>query len=332
MEKFVIPIVLFIFKRYETTLRIIDRIREVNAAKIYLIGDGPRNEEEAERVRICREKVEMSLDWGCEIVRNYATKNRGVYENIGKGAAWVFQQENKAIFLEDDNLPEKTFFRYCAELLTRYEYSDNVLWISGTNYLTEYFPPDGSSYIYTQHLLPCGWASWSEKFLKYYDGGLHTLDQKDSLINFRKSYKNPILYKQQLHSIRTTKRKLELELPVSWDFQMCFSVRANNMYGISPCRNQIENIGADADSTHGGTTLKKTMTNRFCSMKTIPLSFPLKHPVKIAIDCLYETKISKLITWPLKTQTAFRLCYLVKPILGMDKYDSMSLKMKTRKK
>lgn len=60
-----------------------------------------------------------------------------------------------------------------------------------------------------------------------------------------------LLFKQQKYSIYSTKRKIELNYPVSWDFQMCFSLRSNDMYGISPSKNQIKNIGVDQDSTHG---------------------------------------------------------------------------------
>ena len=33
----------------------------------------------------------------------------------------------------------------------------------GTNYLKHYAPADGSSYVFTKNMMPCGWASWSKK-------------------------------------------------------------------------------------------------------------------------------------------------------------------------
>ena len=329
---FDIPVVLFIFKRYKTVLQIVDRLRKVQVSKIYLIGDGPRNDQENEIVEKTRSIIEQSIDWNCEVIKDYALVNRGVYENIGKGALRVFENEEMAIFLEDDNLPEVSFFYYCEELLNRYKDNDTVLWINGTNYLTEYTPKDGSDYVFTRHLLPCGWASWGGKYKKYYDGELTGLDDDILFDNFRKSYKNKVLFKQQLHSIRTTKRKIETKRPVSWDFQMCFSVRSNNMFGVSPKYNQIKNIGVDSDSTHGGVSLSIEMTERFCSMDSKALDLPLKHPSKIGLDRDYEDKIDRIITWPLKTQLVYRLCYWIKPFLGMDKYDSMSEYLEKRKK
>ena len=322
--KFDIPIVLFIFKRYKTVLQIIEQIRKVSPAKIYLIGDAGRDEEEQNRVLQSRIEIEKAIDWDCEIIRNYAEYNRGVYENIGKGAKWVFQFEKRAIFLEDDNLPEVSFFQYCRELLNKYESNERVLWINGTNYLYYYPFKDGADYTFTQHLLPCGWASWSRKFLQYYDGNLNGLNNGQLMRNFKKSYSNKALYNQQLHSILLTKRKLLTGRKVSWDFQMCFSIRANELFGIAPKYNLIKNIGADLDSTHGGTSLKKTMTSRFCEIESHPIEVPLKAPQQVKVDTEYEKAISKVILWPLKTRILYKIAACLKPLFGLDKYDSFS--------
>lgn len=327
-EQFDIPVVLFIFKRYKTVLQIIDRIRQVKPRTVYLIGDGTRNIDEEAKVLEAREIIEKSIDWDCNIIKNYASSNRGVYENIGKGAIWVLKQEKSAIFLEDDNLPEISFFYYCRELLERYENNQEILWINGTNYLGEYFPENNADYVFTKHLLPCGWASWSEKFINFYDGDLLSLGDLEKQNNFKKSYNSEILFQQQWHSINTTKRKLELKNPVSWDFQMCYSIRANMLYGIAPRTNQIKNIGVDSDSTHGGTSMNIEMTSRFCGVESKKLSLPLKHPEKIELDKEFEDMNDKIIRWPLRTQILYRMCYLVKPLLRMHKYDSMSLVVK----
>ena len=50
MERFNIPVALFIFKRRNTLKSIIERISTVKPTKIYIIADGPRNEDEKEEV------------------------------------------------------------------------------------------------------------------------------------------------------------------------------------------------------------------------------------------------------------------------------------------
>ena len=165
---FNIPVVVFLFKRVEKTITIIDRLALIAPEKLYLIADGARNADEEEVVRKCRETVEQHITWPCAVIKNYASKNRGVFENIAGGAKWVFEREEVAIFLEDDNLPALSFFPFCEEMLRLYKNNPQILWICGSNYLIDYIFKDNASYGFTQNMLPCGWASWANKFNQYY--------------------------------------------------------------------------------------------------------------------------------------------------------------------
>ena len=299
MEQFDIPVCLFIFQRKDTVLRIIDRISQVKPKKIYLMSDQGRNEEEKKRVQECREAVEGAINWNCEVIKDYAAENRGVFENIGMGAMRVFSQEEVAIFLEDDNLPEITFFSYCKQMLEKYKDNDRVVWICGTNYLGKYESSSGESYMFTQHLLPCGWASWRKKYTKYYDSFFDTFNEtiKERI---KPLYRNNPLYKQQMEVIqREYDRMKNGERFRSWDYQMCLSIRANDLVGISPANNQIKNIGVDAFSEHGGVTFADKMTKRFCGMDSYPLEFPLKEPQTVLMDPIYEKRIGNIILYPL---------------------------------
>lgn len=326
-EYFDIPIALFMFKRSDTLLKIIAVLSKIKPKKLYLLSDQGRDEEEIRIVEKTRNLIENAIDWDCEIIKNYASENRGVYENIGEGARWVFQQEKKAIFLEDDNLPEISFFSYCKELLDKYENNNKILWICGTNYLGEY--TSDYSYMFTQHLLPCGWASWSNKFLKYYDGQMLTYNNEYKRKIFCSTYKSKPLLKQRLQSLDGEyHRKETLNKFKSWDYQMLFSLRSNDMLGISPVYNQIRNIGADEFSTHGGTSLDKIMTKRFCEIPTRELEFPLKHPKHIAIDQDYERLIGNIILLPLKMRIKIQINLWVKKVLHLDPYSSLLVEIK----
>lgn len=320
---FNIPIVLFIFKRDNTVLKIIEKLKTIKPKKVYLISDNGRNDEEKNIVKKVRKTIENAINWECEIIKNYAEENKGVYKNIGCGATWVFSQEEQAIFLEDDNLPEISFFNYCKELLEKYKNNEKILWICGTNYLEEY-DSKYKSYYFTQQMLPCGWASWSEKFLKYYDGELKGMN-KETLKEIKKTYIDKRLYFQEENALLKTKYLLENKISLaSWDRQMMFSIKKNNLYGIIPARNQIRNIGVDSLSTHGGNSFQKIMTKRFCGMDSLELEFPLKHPFEIKIDIELEEKLTNIILYPLKDRIKILLASIIKPILRIDKYESFS--------
>lgn len=296
---FDIPVVLLMFKR-EKVVDIIRRVEQVQPSKIYLISDGGRTLEEHEEVRKCRRLAENAITWPCEVVKNYSEINRGVYENIAGGAKWVFERESKAIFLEDDNLPETSFFFFCKEMLDRYENDSRILWVCGTNYLEEYLPKESVSYVFTRHMLPCGWASWSEKFCKYYDGELHGCDDQRILRNIGYQYITKALYKQYKTCwLSEYNRRKQGKRFASWDMQMDFTIKSNSLLGICPCANQIKNIGVDDASIHGGTSLNAVMTRRFCGMDSKPIRFPLVHPNTVLVDEVFEKKIGRIMLYPI---------------------------------
>jgi hypothetical protein len=297
-DKFNVPIAIFLFKRSESVLKILKVLDKIKPSKLYLISDHGRSDLEKKQVAETREKIESAITWDCVIIKRYQNENVGVYENIAGGAKWVFSYEDTAIFLEDDNLPEITFFQYCADLLDEYKDNEEVLWICGSNYLEECSPENEASYVFSKNMLPCGWASWGNKFNRYYDGEL-SFYQSLGKKALRAKYKNNRLYQQDVYN-------LEYELDFnrlngrfySWDYQMAFSMRAHDLYAIIPKYNQITNVGVDHNSVHGGSSMNNIMVERFCERKTKKLEFPLVHPKALVVDNAIENMLADLIIDP----------------------------------
>lgn len=325
VERFGIPVVLFLFKRIDKPLEVLKQIAKVAPAKLYLLSDGGRNAEEVALVEQCRQAIEGAITWDCEIVRRYQKNNVGVYSNIAEGAKWVFEREECAIFLEDDNLPEESFFKFCEDVLAKYEKDTRVLWVCGTNYLKEYEPEDGASYVFTKNMMPCGWASWADKFNAFYDGEL-TLWRNPYVRNrIKREYEYSRLYYQDEYNLDyELDAKKSIGRFYSWDYQMSFSMRAHNVYAIVPKYNQIKNIGVDADSTHGGHSMQDVMVERFCGLKTRAMEFPLRHPEALLIDLPFEVSVAKIILNPNFFSIRSIASRLIRDFLGVKKTESIS--------
>lgn len=322
MDKFSIPVALICFKRIDTTMQILERIAAVQPKKLYILSDEGRNEEEKKIVSELRHQIENRVNWPCELIKNYAENNRGVFANIALGAKYVFERENCAIFLEDDNLPEVTFFQYCQEMLEKYQKDPKVLWICGTNYEAKTKFANEASYTFTRNLLPCGWASWSDKFLHNYDFELQGLDDPKVLKRAKATYRKKALYKQQMFNVKGERYRMDHNIRcLSWDSQMAFSIRASEMFGIVPCMNQIKNIGVDENSIHGGSDASFVMTQRFCGMDSHPLVFPLVHPEKVACDDAFELRLEKTILFPLSIRIKGIAVRTLKRILRIPLYE-----------
>ena len=316
-NKFLIPVVLFTFKRSNTVERILKVLKEVGVSKLYLFSDGGRSDEEQALVNQTREEILKMIDWDCEVIKMFAESNQGVFNQIGMGAKKVFEQEEKAIFLEDDNLPEPTFFRYAEEMLNKYENNEQVLWICGTNYESEsnYLDTD---YVFTKHMLPCGWASWSNKFNKYYLTSFSILNDKANRKKIKKAYEYKWLYRQQIRNFRMEKyREDHGRRFLSWDFHMALTLRFFNLYGIAPKYNQIRNIGIDDFSTHGGNSTKKPNTAKFCEIPTHPMPEEINGPKCVCVNKEFEKRFTKIVLVPLYIRLLFPVITFLKKILRM---------------
>ena len=93
---------LFIYRRKESALEVCKAIKNARPSKIYLIADGPRSNDEITQCQNTRKALEKSIDWNCEIVKIYSDINLGCAKRIKSGLDFIFENEKKAIILEDD--------------------------------------------------------------------------------------------------------------------------------------------------------------------------------------------------------------------------------------
>lgn len=326
---FDIPVVLILFKRIDKPLAIIGQLKKIMPSRIYLLSDAGRSREEQDQVEKCRLSIETAIDWDCEVIKKYADQNLGVYGNIAGGAKWVFEREDMAIFLEDDNLPDLSFFKFCKEMLIKYKVDTRVLWVCGTNYFETTKTRNSESYFFSMNMFPCGWASWSDKFCKFYDGTFSLLDKPGIKKIISTRYLTKALYRQDLQNWNDELRRIGFNgKPASWDHQMSLSLRANGLYGIVPKSNLIKNIGVDEASIHGGVSMSQTMTRRFCEIPLHALEFPLKHPAVIYIDKKIEADLERYITYPASMRLKIWVSLLLKKILRLSPDQSVTVYIK----
>ena len=155
-----VPVVLFVFNRPEKLRRLLSVLAEVRPTTLLVVADGPRVENADDTVR-CRDVRELltRVDWPCEIVRHYADENLGCDTRIASGIDWAFEQVEEAILLEDDLVPDPTFFRWCADMLSRYRRVPSVAHVAGRNELGRW-DRDGGDHHLVWRGSQSGWATW----------------------------------------------------------------------------------------------------------------------------------------------------------------------------
>lgn len=293
---FDVPVLLIIFNRPEPTEKLIDALRIVKPGLIFVSADGPRENAEAD-VYNCEaaRKVIEKIDWDCKIEKLYHTNNQGCHWAPRKALSWFFTHVEEGIILEDDCIPEKDFFFFCKELLSKYRDDDRILTINGSN--LGYELKNNYSYTFSRFMNMWGWATWRRAETKI-----------DYSLKEWKKEKNPLLllYKKLRHNVfDIDMRWLEywerifnvcLRKDVStWDWQWMNYQILNNKFSIVPAVNLVTNMGFNEMATH-----TKLTANLAANIPVKPLKFPIVHPSKIEIDKEYEEKYVKWVWCSIK--------------------------------
>jgi hypothetical protein len=271
-KTFETPVALFVFNRPATTRRVFEAIANVRPARLLLVADGPRPGKPGED-ELCRQVREIvsRVDWPCEVSTSFSDKNLGCGERMISGLNWVFSLVEEAIILEDDCLPDPSFFPYCRELLERYRGDDRVAYISADSLRAEYLKSD-ASYYFSRIGGIWGWATWRTEWQRY---DRHLTDwpklKKEGMLveifDFPQVIAKWTRILDEMHENRGAD---------TWDHQWLYTTLKNNSVIACPRVNLVANIGFGADATH---TVEPD--SRFM-VPSSALEFPLKHPASLA--------------------------------------------------
>lgn len=271
------PVLIIIFNRLDTVKRVLEAVSKVEPKKLYIASDCWRDGKvdrggalEEVKVKECREFVLNNISWDCEVKTKFATENLGCQMGPYSAIKWFFENEAEGIILEDDILPNISFFRFCDELLEKYKDNKNISMISGYSFLDFDKPFKQSlkeSYQFSKYNYIWGYASWARAWENYElyspnwkeDFEKMHFDSKEEKKVWRKGFR--IYFSGKLDA---------------WDYPMTFCNWKHNMLCIYPKENMIQNIGiAHPDSTH------TVYNSKFENMETYEIDFPLIHPKEI---------------------------------------------------
>lgn len=265
------------FNRPNLTARVFERIRAARPRRLLVVGDGPRagREEDAAQIEAVREIV-TQVDWECDLRTQFAAENLGCRQRVSSGLDWVFSQVPEAIVLEDDCLPDSSFFGYCQALLARYRDDERVMMVSGLNPVAPW-KVDRQSYHFSYCGAIWGWASWARAW-RFYDVTMRAWDDPQARDRVRDVFADPLLYEPRMQAYDRVYRG-EID---TWDMQWSFARIVQSGLSIVPAVNLIRNIGVGDGATH--TQGRHPMAE----LPTRPIDRPLRHPSYVAVDREYD--------------------------------------------
>ncbi len=257
------------FNRPALADQLAKQVARIHPSKVYVIADHAREgvPGETEKVQASVENVLAALPADCEVILDQADHNMGCDQRITDGLNKVFSKEEMAIILEDDCMPDLTFFDYAGQLLERYKQELAVKYIAGSNQIDTIAVPD--SYAFTYNAWTWGWATWARTWKEM-------LPLNDSWQEVRKDMgKLTMLPGRQRRELRKTIDTYAKKGVIPWDYILGVSVMLQKGLSIVPKTNLIVNMGFSEDATHTGTGIEGYYP------QTVPMAFPMEHPSEI---------------------------------------------------
>lgn len=278
------PVALFLYARPDTTAQVFQAIRAARPLQLFLVADGPRAGDPAGAARCAAARdVVAQVDWDCAVATNYAPSNLGLKARIETGLDWLFAQVEEAIVLEDDCLPDPSFFHYAAELLARFRDEPRVMNISGSNFQFRARHGD-ASYYWSRYPHVWGWATWRRAW-RHYDGAMRRWPElrgngwlEDLLGDPRAARYWSLLFEQVFSRGHT------------WDYPWLLACWLNDGLSAVPNSNLVTNLGFRADATH-----TRENSSLFSNMPLEPLAFPLTHPASMAREVEADTFTEEIL-------------------------------------
>jgi len=270
------PVLFLIFNRPDVTRKTFNRIRDAKPARLFIAGDGPR-ENRAGESDLCyrsRSIIEF-IDWECDVKTLFRSENSGCGLAVSEAITWFFKQNEMGIILEDDCLPSLSFFRFCEILLRRYQDDEQVFSIGGTN-IFERWNEKEKDYLFSYQGSIWGWATWRRAWEQYqYEIPLDV--EKENWDAIRETSLSKKVFEARLHNFKNAS---ELD---TWDYQWIYTRLVNRGLTILPSRNLISNIGFGETATH---TLDSNCY--LGNLKAFDFDGPIRLRKQVALDEDFE--------------------------------------------
>jgi hypothetical protein len=268
------PILFVIFNRPDKTKIVFNEIRKAKPKKLYISCDGPRDDvlDDIKHVEETRHVVMSNIDWDCEVQTCFRKKNVGLISGYCGAISWFFEHEEEGIILEDDTLPDSSFFQYCGEMLERYRDDLRVMNICGFNIDTSH--RYDSSYFFSYFPHAWGWATWRRAW------NLYELDLDKYLKIDPRSFSPTHSYQFFYESFKKVYEGKLNSCLLRW----YFAISTNNGLSVIPSKSLIKNIGFDASGTNF-----KTDASPYSKINRTEMKFPLKHPITINSNFYFDS-------------------------------------------
>ncbi|MDB4926962.1 nucleotide-diphospho-sugar transferase [Mucilaginibacter sp.] len=244
------PVLFLVFNRPQLTASVFEAIKKARPTQLFIAADGPRKDKNEDNLCTQVRLIATQVDWPCEVHTLFREENLGCGKAVSEAITWFFDHVEQGIILEDDCLPNESFFDFCEVMLKRYQNDTHIMMISGTSYQPT--PLNSNSYYISKYVHVWGWATWRRAW-KLYSFELKGFNKNACTKMLKRTFpieRERVLWLSNFSHI--------LNGFDTWDYQWMYCIWNNSGVCVIPWRNMISNIGFGPDATH---TLSENSTH-----------------------------------------------------------------------
>lgn len=261
------PVLLLIFNRVNEVRRVFESLRESRPPRLFIAADGPRSNIPSDKDDCKHARQAVShIDWDCEVHTLFRDENLGCRRAVSSALDWFFDIVDEGIILEDDCLPNRDFYAFCEDLLSRYRDDSRIWVISGDNFLDNRIAVR-DSYYFSAFPHCWGWATWKNRW-KYFDRTMAIWPRAKEERWLKNIWPEP-LYQFYWQNIFDQVYSEQID---SWAYIWTFCVWMQSGLTALPSTNLVRNIGLGSHATH---------TRQYRRQEWGHLESPLRHPETI---------------------------------------------------
>lgn len=308
------PVVYSFYRRPEVTKTVFSAIREYKPKKLYLFSDGPQNDTHKTDVINNRKQILEMIDWDCTVIERFLDTNVGVWAIYQYILDYVFQFEDRLIYLEEDILPNNDFFEFCNTLLERFKDDERIYMIGGMNGRNIYPTNVPFDYFYVEATTAWGHALWKRTYEKFQLNKTFMEDKYNShvILNYLRFRDQDGWFKNIVYNFINPENRMDHGM----EFYL-MGMNQNVLQGslaIVPVKNLVLNIGDTIGAEHSDDPrlLPSKMRKKPLQLHSIPKY--LRSPSMMIADYYYNSvtskPLSKIEIIALKFERALRVLFL----------------------
>lgn len=269
-----VSVLIIAYNRPDLIGELVDVVVKAKPSSVYCSVDAPIPEDSSS-IEL-NERVKSYLSgyvWPCPVHFRFGDVHQGCHRAVISAIDWFFSCESEGIILEDDCIPDVSYFSFAGYLLNKYRNVPQIGMISGTSLVSA--REKSWDYRYSHLVNIWGWATWADRWKQL----VHDLKAWPSLRDSGIVDCYGLYASQQA---RLLDHQATLPAP-TWGVRWRFTCLKHGWFSIVPSVNLVKNVGfgrSDAVSKN----FEHPLQSIACESVGMPLRAPLIMEVDAALD------------------------------------------------